>query len=371
MVGAGPAGSTTARYAAKRGLKTVVLEKREEVGVPVQCGEYMASNEEVESLFPLAGEVGSLFDLPPQLKEAHTRVIRIFSPSLRAYDVPFMGYTVCRDKVDKHWAHLAEKEGAELLTDCLVHRIKGGEVSTSRGSFPGGVIVGADGPHSLVARSVGLSPPGELAAAITCDVEGSFGDALEIYFGSVAPGGYAWVIPKNGVANVGLGVWHRFKGNILPLLRRFLASKGFVSDSWTGGYVPEMGPVAQTVKGNVLLVGDSAGHVMPTNGGGVNLAMLCGRIAGNVAADHVLDGTPLLAYEERWRDVAGEQLQTGVAIKKLADSFFPTDFWLEQAMRLIGRGRMEKAIRCLPLWPSRRAWRRALRPSEPRAMMGS
>ncbi len=371
MVGAGPAGSTAARYAAMRGLSTVCVDKRKEIGVPVQCGEFMAANEEVESLFPEAGEVETLYRMPEGMKEAHTRIIRVLSPSLRAYDVPFKGYTVRRERVDKHWAHLAEKEGAELVTDCTVQRIRGTQMVTSRGTLDGKVIVGADGPFSLVARSVGLRPPSHLAAAVTCDVQGCFGDALEIYFGSRAPGGYAWVIPKNGTANVGLGVWHRYKGNLSELLSRFLAEKGFFADSWTGGWVPEMGPVRQTVRDNVLLVGDAAGHVMPTNGGGVNLAMLCARIAGDVMADHLHRGLPLWEYELRWRLVAGRQLETGVKIKRLADRFFPTDFWLEYAMRLLGVRRMERAIRCQAIWPELGSLRRTVRSDVQRLLADS
>lgn len=347
------------------------MDKRKEIGIPVQCGEFMASNEEVRALFPKAQELESLYALPEELKEARTNVIRIFSPSLRAYDVPFEGYTVCRDRVDKHWASMAEREGAEIITDCVVQRVRGMEISTSRGLLKGRVIVGADGPFSLVARSVGLHAPEHLAAAITCDVEGEFGDVLEIHFGSQAPGGYAWVIPKNGTANVGLGVWHRYRGNLRDLLEVFLKKKGFVTDSWTGGWVPELGPVSRTVEKNVLLVGDAAGHVMPTNGGGINLAMLCARIAGNVIAGHIQEGLSIQEYERRWRAVAGEQLKISVRIKKLADGFFPTDFWLEYAMRLLGRRRMERAIRCQRIWPSLKALGRRTRAYSPGDMADS
>ncbi len=367
VVGAGPAGSTAARYASASGLRTLCLDKRKEIGVPVQCGEFMASNEEVKSLFPKAGDMETLYDLPDEMKEIHTRLIRVYSPTLRAYDVPFEGYTVSRDKVDKHWAHLAEREGTEIKTDCSVQRVRGTEVFTSRGTFSGRVVVGADGPFSLVARSAGLHPPMHLAAAVTCDVEGDFGDVLQIYFGSLAPGGYAWIIPKSGTANVGLGVWHRYEGNLSELLRRFLEKMGLAADSWTGGWVPEMGPVPKTVSGNVLLVGDAAGHVMPTNGGGVNLAMLCARIGAEVIADHIQDGRALREYETRWRAVAGEQLAIGVKIKKFADNFFPNDNWLDYAMRLLGRRRIEKAIRCQEIWPTFRSIGRRLRFSRRRA----
>ncbi|MFQ5908649.1 MAG: NAD(P)/FAD-dependent oxidoreductase [Thermoplasmata archaeon] len=349
-MGAGPAGSTTARYAAQRGLRTLVLERRKTIGFPVQCGEYMASNREVESLFPLAGEVDSLFELPEALMERRTDVIRIFSPSGRSYDVPFEGYTVSRDKVDPHWAALAEREGAEILTECRVRRVRDSAVETSRGTFEGSVVVGADGPHSTVANSVGLTAPSPLAAAVTCEVVGTFGDSLDIHFGNVAPGGYAWVIPKEGAANVGLGVWPKYEGRLDGLLQGFLDRMGFVTNGWTGGWVPEMGSVPQTVLGNVLLVGDAAGHVMPTNGGGVNTAMVCGRIAGNVIADHLQDGGSLESYEQAWRAAVGGTLDIGVRFRKLAELFFPSDFWLERVMRAMGPRPMATAIRCEPFF---------------------
>jgi digeranylgeranylglycerophospholipid reductase len=310
----------------------------------------MASNREVESLFPLAGEVDSLFELPDALMERQTPIIRIFSPSGRSYDIPFEGYTVSRDKVDPHWAALAEREGAEVLTDCRVRRVHDNTVETSRGTFHGSVVVGADGPRSTVANSVGLSSPSPLAAAVTCEVDGTFGDSSDIHFGNLAPGGYAWVIPKNGAANVGLGVWPKYAGRLDGLLQGFLDRMGFVTDGWTGGWVPEMGSVPRTVLGNVLLVGDAAGHVMPTNGGGVNTAMVCARIAGNVIADHLHNGGSLATYEQAWRATVGGALDIGVRVRKLAELFFPSDFWLERIMRTLGPRPMATAIRCEPLF---------------------
>jgi digeranylgeranylglycerophospholipid reductase len=116
-----------------------------------------------------------------------------------------------------------------------------------------------------------------------------------------------------------------------------------------------MGPVATSVKGNVLLVGDAAGHVMATNGGGINVAIIAGRIAGETTADHVLSGAPLEAYEPRWRAAVGGPLAEGARIKRLADRFFGSDRLLEAAMLLLGRRRMARAIRCEPLFLHRAA----------------
>ena len=50
-------------------------------------------------------------------------------------------------------------------------------------------------------------------------------------------------------------------------------------------------------KDNYVLVGDSAGMVLPSNGAGITIAMIGGRIAGEVISEHIKLGTPLSEYE--------------------------------------------------------------------------
>lgn len=354
VVGAGPAGSTAARYTARRGLKVLLLDKRKEIGVPVQCGEYVAKDEEVRALFPTVTELEDLMEVPYRTKQIDTPVIRIFSPKGRRYDIPFQGFTVARDKMDQGIAAQAVREGAELITETTVTDVHGEDVVTNHGTFHGRVVIGADGPRSTVAKSVGLPWPVS-APAMSTTAYGEFGDATDLFFGNLAPGGYAWIIPKGECANVGLGTWQHFDGNLRRLFDAFMEGQGLRPGRATGGYVPVMGPVATSVKGNALLVGDAAGHVMATNGGGINVAMIAGRIAGETTADHVLSGAPLEAYERRWRAAVGRPLAEGARIKRLADRFFGSDRLLETVMLLLGRRRMARAIRCEPLFLHRAA----------------
>ncbi len=349
VVGAGPAGSSAARYAARRGLKVLLLDKRKEIGVPVQCGEYVASNEEVRTIFPTVPELEDLMEVPYRVREVDTPVIRIWTPRGRHYDILFQGFTVQRDKMDQGIAAQAVQEGAELMTETVALRVRGPEVETNHGTFHGRVIIGSDGPRSTVAKSAGLPWPTS-APAMSATATGDFGDATDMFFGNLAPGGYAWIIPKDGCANVGLGTWQYFQGNLRTLFDKFVSDRKLQPGKATGGYVPVLGPVEQTVKGNVLLVGDAAGHVMATNGGGINVSMICGRIAGQVAADHVLSGVPLSEYERQWRAAVGGPLARGVRTKELADRFFGNDRLLEVAMMLLGRRRMARAIRCQNLF---------------------
>ncbi len=349
VVGSGPAGGTAARYAARRGLKVLLLDKRKEIGVPVQCGEYVASDEEVRAIFSTVTGLGDLMEVPHRVKQLDTPVIRIWSPRGRAYDIPFTGYTVRRERMDQGIADQAVQEGAELRKETLVTRVQGTQVHTNRGIFEGKVVIGCDGPRSTVAQSVGLPWPVS-APAMSATAEGDFSNVTEMFFGNLAPGGYAWIIPKSHCANVGLGTWERFHGNLRALYDKFLAARGIRGGKATGGYVPVLGPIDRTVAGNVLLAGDSAGMVMATNGGGINVSMLAGRIAGTTAADHVLDGVSLEEYERRWRAALYAPLAEGVRIKHLADRFFGNDALLEASMLLLGRRRMGNAIRCRRLF---------------------
>jgi len=349
VVGAGPAGSTAARYAARRGLKVLLLDRRKEIGVPVQCGEYVAKDEEVRTIFPTVDGLDDLMEVPERVRQIDTDVIRMWSPGGRSWDIPFGGYTVQRDKMDQGIADQAVAEGAELRTETTVHRVHGSDVSTNHGTVSGKVIIGSDGPRSTVARSVGLPWP-VAGPAMSCTIDGDFDSVTDLFFGNLAPGGYAWIIPKGACANVGLGTWQHFRGRLDSLFHKFLDQRGLPHPHGTGGYVPVEGPVPQTVKENVLLVGDAAGHVMATNGGGINVAMICGRFAGEAAADHVLQGAPLGAYETRWRDAVGGPLERGRKTKHLADRFFGSDWMLGAAMSLLGARKMGRAIRCQPLF---------------------
>src|SRR2546425_3867514 len=141
VVGSGPAGATAARYAARRGLKVLLVDKRKEIGVPVQCGEYVAHNEEVRAIFPTVTELEDLMEVPYRVREVDTPVIRIWSPRGRRYDVPFRGFTVRRDRMEQRIVAPAVREGAELMNETTVHGGHGDEGENTPGAFPGKIVI--------------------------------------------------------------------------------------------------------------------------------------------------------------------------------------------------------------------------------------
>ena len=354
VVGAGPAGSTAAKYAALGGAKTLLIEKRKEVGAPVQCGEFLPSLDELNGLIPGALNLDDLLDVKGRFIARKTNKVIVFSPKGKKYEFDFKGTVIERRVFDRSLADDAVSSGVELMTETRFRGFSGSNkrISTNKGTFEGNVIIGADGPVSGVAKSAGFNGKKDLARCVQYEIAGDFEPVIEMYSGSVAPGGYAWVIPKKESANVGLGVQRRFcKEPLKNVLDRFVEKIGIEGDiiSYTAGLVPCSGPLKKTVKDNVMLAGDAAGHVMASNGGGIPIAMICGRIAGEVAAGHINSGTPLDEYEKRWRSQVGKTLNDSLKNKKLADTLFRSDALLEAAMDKLGMEGMEKVVRCRPL----------------------
>ena len=352
VVGAGPAGSTAARFLAEGGARTLVLEKRDDVGVPVQCGEFLPSLANLEDIMPGVEGLSELFDIPQSCISLRTAQIAVISPAGKRYELDFEGMSLWRAKYDQHLARLAQKSGAELRTGSRVKGVRSEAVETDRELIRAKVIIGADGPLSIVRRMMGMPSPGAQYPCLQYTMPGKFGNSVDMYFGSVAPGGYAWLIPKSDGANLGLGMPPgRSKRTIRSLLDGFISRLG-VPDGpklQTSGLVPASGPVAETVRGNVLLCGDAAGQVMATNGGGIPIAVVCGRAAGESAAAFIKSGRPLKEYEKRWKSEVGEMLTNTVHVKKLADWWMWSDTLIGLAMMLIGKRGIRRSLTCKKL----------------------
>lgn len=347
IVGAGPAGSTTARYCAGKDLDVLVIDRRTEIGYPVQCGEFFPATQEMYSMFPKSMDLEELFALDDSLIAGRSDHIDLISPKDRVYRCPFKGLTLDRRTFDKHLARLAVEAGARLETGTSLLSMKDGVAKTTIGDIRAKVIVGADGPNSRTAQSIGLSGPSAKYPAVTCHADGDFEPVIKMYFGHLAPGGYAWVIPKRSGANIGTGFNPKLlKERPSELLRAFASRLGLTYNGVSMKLVPMSGPVPQTVKGNVMLVGDAAGQVMATSGGGIPIAMIAGRIAGRTVRNHLKDGLALSEYDRRWRSVLGKPLADSLWTKKFGDMFLPTDRRTEFAMFMLRRWGLARAIRC-------------------------
>ena len=320
VVGAGPAGSMAALAAAQAGAEVVVLDRRREVGLPVQCAEYVP--------WQLAAQIPWSPDCVAQTISA----MRSYLPDGRIVETPGQGYMIHRWRFDQHLACTAQQAGAQLfLRTKAVEPTSKGLLAKQDGRemrIEAKVIVGADGPCSAVGRWIGQTNTELLAAAQCTVVLKSQREVTQVYFDPAYEGGYGWFFPKGQVANVGVGLrCGRWAKKALQDFLSRLSIRREAIVSHTGGLIPSGGPLERTWQGNMILVGDAAGQTHPITGAGVANACLCGHLAGQAAAQAALhsDLSLLEVYERGWRDFLGAVLAHATAKRLFLNAHWSQD----------------------------------------------
>ncbi|MCL6582491.1 MAG: geranylgeranyl reductase family protein [bacterium] len=363
VIGGGPAGAIAGRYAALRGARVLLLEQKKKIGIPIRCGEFFPTAEELEKIFVRSQLVPELYHIRDDLIAQRIEIVRVYSPKGSSFDMPLKGHSVYRDRFEQHLLEEAAKAGVTIQMDSRVDKVQNGAVYAKGRIFRPQVIILACGPNRNLLNPLGISVQKDIAICVQYLMENVKIEprVVEMYYGNVSPGGYAWVIPKGGDrANIGLGIRRRFYDqNILKLLDEFIQSPSMINKTACGrkistiaGLVPVNGPVRKTVIGNIILVGDAAGHVMATNGGGIPTAMICGRIAGEVSADHVRQDRPLEDYEKQWKRECGREFANALHTRKRADFVIYRLGWAaEILMRLVGPRVISRALKCAFVGP--------------------
>jgi digeranylgeranylglycerophospholipid reductase len=337
VVGSGPAGSVTARFAAEAGAKVLIIERRAEVGVPVLCGEGIS--QKVDRFKVLEGKRW----IATKMEGA-----RVFSPNgtkitLSAeYAGNETGYVVYRDIFDQELAREAAQKGAEImLNTCAIKLMKkDGKIKgiiarhfDENLEIEANVVVGADGVESRVGKWAGIQTtlkPYDLETCVQytlCNIDWD-SPYCDFFLGKqVAPGGYVWVFPKGkDVANVGIGILASLSesGKALHFLDKFIASQPELKKGEPLRVITGADPVAepiQSVKDNLLLVGDAARQVDPITGGGLMHAIEAGKYAGETIAKAVekqcFDTQMLSEYENRWKNAFGKKLHRNYVVKEI------------------------------------------------------
>jgi digeranylgeranylglycerophospholipid reductase len=367
VVGAGPAGSTAALYAAGKGASVLLLDKKREIGSPIQCAGFIPDASEVQALLPNAELPDSLKNYPDSCVLQHIKTQRIFPPNCRVKEFAVTGAVLDRRRYDQFLAEQAAKAGAELMVKTRVTKVEDTTVAISgicgKQIIKAKAIIGADGPNSLVAKSKGLSfkpREREISVALEYQVRNVDidPDALEMYFGSsFVPGGYAWIFPEGeDRANVGIGIRIGMaeKGvSAKEYLNRFMRDHPLASQKLKNGIVmnviagiiPVNGAPARTATEDSLIVGDAAGQIIATNGGGIPPAMIAGKVAGETAAEFAAGRCRLEEYDRLWRAQIGNAIETSVQARQLMDGIMKSDTLMNAAFKLISPEQM-KVMQC-------------------------
>ncbi len=322
VVGAGPAGCFVGKALAEHGLEVVIIEEHGEVGNPVCCtGIIGVDGLEELGIRPgkwVLGKLRSAAIYPPSNKP-----IKMAKPKVQAL-------VVDRAEFDRSLAVAAAKAGATMLLNskCLDLRFDEGPVIKMSGKkeseLRARVVIGADGPASIVARKAGLVKSSKyIRCAQVETIAGASEDTAEVYFGrSFAPGFFGWLVKAGDVCRVGLGAT---EGNPTQMLKSFMTEHPVVSRKVGGkilgscaGLIPEC--LSRKIHSDsVLLVGDAAGQVKPLTGGGVYFGLSCAKLAAEAVISAVESGEVkrFEGYERAVMDKFGRDFELGVRARKL------------------------------------------------------
>jgi len=333
VVGAGPAGTTAARFAAEQGVSVLVLEKDRDVGYPVRCGEAVSRDGIEPFINPdskwIAATINSFIFVSPDETEVKIKFNRT-------------GYILERI-FDYELGKLAAKAGAEILTKAYVYDLlwEDGKIAGVKFEHNGEpkevrakIVIGADGVESRVGRFAGIKTHTKISD-MECCVQFTVSNinvdsnACYFYFGSdYAPGGYLWIFPKGSdSANIGLGIGGdkaKFRSPI-SYMNHFLEKKFQSVPKLTmiSGGVPCSITLNEIVKDNVMLVGDAARQVNPLSGGGITSGMIGGSIAGEIAGRAIKENNfnLLNEYPKIWHQRVGKRHEIYYKIKNAIYNF--------------------------------------------------
>lgn len=341
IIGAGPVGSSVAETIGREGYNVLILEEHRDIGSPTHCTGKLSVNAFKELNLDAVGVLnevkGAIFHSP------NSRSFQIERNNAQAY-------ILNRKIFDKFLAEKAVKAGAMLFTEAKAKEFFKTSSSVNvifkhkdeTKNLKSRVVVGADGVNSTVARHVGLFS--KKLSKLKIGVQKEFSGVsnlqphiVELYFGrKYAPGFFAWIVPTgNDSARVGLGLSSNLGGNPLKYLENFIKShpiakaklKGSTSEEETVHIIPTGGVLRQTVTDGFIIVGDAAGQVKSTTGGGLYYGILCAKIAGKIIAKALklsgkglLKRKSLLEYERLWREKLYKEIMFSIRARSFLDS---------------------------------------------------
>ncbi|MCR4416907.1 MAG: NAD(P)/FAD-dependent oxidoreductase [Ignavibacteria bacterium] len=334
VVGAGPAGTTAARFAAEQGVSVLVLEKDRDVGYPVRCGEAVSKDGIEPFIKPdpkwIASTINSFVFIAPDETEVKIKFNRT-------------GYILERRIFDYELGKLAAKAGAEILTKAYVYDLlrEDGKISGVKFEHNGEpkevkarIVIGADGVESRIGRFAGIKTHTKISD-MECCVQFTVSninvdpESCYFYFGTeYSPGGYLWIFPKGSdSANVGLGIGGDKAKLRSPIsyMNHFLEKKfpSIPKLTMISGGVPCSITLSEIVKENVMLVGDAARQVNPLSGGGITSGMIGGSIAGEIAGRAIKENNFRLLneYPKTWHQRVGKRHEIYYKIKNAIYNF--------------------------------------------------
>jgi geranylgeranyl reductase family protein len=329
IIGGGPGGLETARRLASDGFDVQLFEEHPSSGDPVHCTGVLAT------------EAFDHLGLSRDVILNPLRTARFFAPSGASIEhttAEVEAVVVDRLALDRWLYAEARRAGASVV---LGRRATGVEVDAAGVTVAlgggdrvrGRACVLACGAQYAIQRRLGLGLPSVFLQSAQLELPASRLGDVEVRFGSrVAPGGFAWTVPvrrpSGPHARVGLMCDRQAAHFFRALVRDIGPRWGLDASALEGGAlsprqkVLPLAPIERTYGDRVLAVGDAAGLVKATTGGGIYYSLLSAEMASDVLrrglrADR-LQARALQPYEAAWKARLGPELDAQLRLRLLS-----------------------------------------------------
>jgi geranylgeranyl reductase family protein len=330
IVGGGPGGLYAACELAARGFDVAVFEEHQTAGDPVHCTGVLAT------------EAFDEFDISRETVLNPLRSATFFGPAggFVEYSTPGAeALVVDRRAFDRVLCERASADGVSIrvrarVTDVQVAPDGVTILFADEEPARARACVLACGANYVLQRRLGLGTPSMHLQSAQLEVPSFNPGHVEVHFGAeVAPKGFAWVVPvyrgSEAFARIGLMCdrdarehFDRFLARVGP---RWQTGTAGCSDA---GMTPRikvlpLGPIDRTYHDRILVVGDAAGIVKATTGGGIYYSLLSGSLAADVLTRSFSTGDfgahALADYEQRWRGALGDELEAQMSLRRIAN----------------------------------------------------
>jgi geranylgeranyl reductase family protein len=330
IVGGGPAGLYAGWTLARAGLSVVLFEEHATSGRPVHCTGVLAADAFDE------------FGLSDDCVLNPLRTVRFHSPSGETveYSTPTVEAVVIdRAQFDRRLAERASLAGVEIVYGDRVSNVAqdpdGVTITAGAARARGRVCVLACGASYSVQRKLGLGMPRLLLHSAQAELPAARLGDVEVHFGQhVAPRGFGWAVPvqrEQPYVRVGIVCEHhaaRYFARILSDVAPRWGVESAASCQPRQKILP-LGPIERTFADRVVVLGDAAGLVKSTTGGGIYYSLLSAALASDTLKCALeqddLSAGALADYQVRWRKRLGSELRWQLVLRRIAQRLTDED----------------------------------------------
>ena len=307
VVGAGPVGSTIAYYLSNYGLDVAIIDKKKQIGYPLQCAGILSKH--IFELNELPEDV-ILNEVKGSFLHTKNHILNVSKEDTEAYVIDRIAY-------DEFLLNRAVGSGTKLINNKVIDvDSEGGITYLSDGQkIKSKIIIGCDGYNSTLSKIIGNTQEKFMASQALVKIDEismnsfrnttkSVDDYVDTYLLTDILPGFLWIIPlKNDLYRIGL-----FSSQNHKTQAEFL--KNFTTDNFDceiiekyKGFIPIFDGKNDIVKNRLLLIGDAANQIKPTSGGGLLIAFDSCKMAKEyvIRAIEEEDEDILLRYQKEFR----------------------------------------------------------------------